>query len=185
MVKSNITGAIGIRQSATSEAEGSFAESNTVECVNGTAFDLIEGRNNRDVLNPSVFNKEISRSGNVYNEFSVNLTSTSGVVCSLADINTDTSNYSGTLHITAKPTDSGSTETSSYFLNVVKKASGPDGELAVISELGLITGGGTSHPSFTWTIDASNNLIATVIASTEPNRTWFFWISSQGDLRTD
>jgi len=183
IVKSGRTGAIGIYMSAAAESRGSRAENNIADIPNGQAFDLKNGTGNIDLNTDAVINKLSSRAAQTSKYFAVNLLTTTNDVCGLNDLSLGSSNYSGMMHITAKAVNAGNTETSSYFLNVVKKASAPAGELALINSLGLITGGGTTHPSFTFTI-ASNRLIATPIGSTTQNRTWYFWITTIGDLVT-
>ena len=50
-----------------------------------------------------------------------------------------------------------------------------------IAKNGLTTGGGGSHPSFTWTLDTSNNeLEASPVGSTSGN--FYFYIGQLGSL---
>lgn len=179
--KSAYSGAVGLQFSASAESLGTVATNFKSICANGTDYSatrLIDCRSSNQQIN----SRFIDRAGNGFCRYAVNLTTTSGAVCELTDKNGDSNNFSGLLHITAKNTDAGNTETTSYVLNVVKRANGLSGTLDTVSSVGLTTGGGASHPSFTWTIDASNNLIATVVGSTNANKTWYFYISSIGDV---
>jgi hypothetical protein len=91
-------------------------------------------------------------------------------------------NFSGVLFITVKQVDANASETAHYILQVAKGATSLAPQLVTVSAVGLLTGAGGTFPSFTWSIDASSQLKATPIGSTNPNATWNFFTSTLGDL---
>jgi hypothetical protein len=103
-------------------------------------------------------------------------------VIDLASIFGSSNNYSGVLNILATngvPT-SGSAYNSASYVLLVTKSTGGSG-VVEIAKNGLITGSGASHPSFTWTLDTTNNeLEATPIGSTSGN--FYFYIGQLGTL---
>jgi len=103
-------------------------------------------------------------------------------VVDLSSVFGSSNNYSGILNILASngvPT-SGSAYNSASYVLLVTKSTGGSG-VVEIAKNGLITGGGGSHPSFTWTLDeSSNELKATPIGSTSGN--FYFYIGQLGTL---
>ena len=103
-------------------------------------------------------------------------------VVDLASIFGSSNNYSGILNILATngvPT-SGSAYNSAAYVLLVTKSTGGSG-IVEIAKNGLTTGGGGSHPSFTWTLDTSNNeLEASPVGSTSGN--FYFYIGQLGSL---
>lgn len=182
-IESEITGATGIIQTLEAESSGSISKYNDANVPNGTSYNLLRGIDNLDQNNELTGSVPIPKIASFKRKISRNLASTSNVVATLSNALEGSGTFSGTLNITAKALDVENTETATYLLHVVKQASASNGALAVVSQLGLVAGGGSTHPSFTWSIDSSNNLIATEIASTDPNRTWYFYVESQGDLK--
>jgi hypothetical protein len=82
----------------------------------------------------------------------------------------------------ARNVNAGDSEVGSYLLHCAKGAELINPTLQTISALGLVMGEAASHPSFTWSIDTLNRLIATPIDLTEPNKTWYFWLEANGEL---
>tara|TARA_B110000046_G_scaffold69542_1_gene77571 strand:+ start:201 stop:1622 length:1422 start_codon:yes stop_codon:yes gene_type:complete len=103
-------------------------------------------------------------------------------VIDLSSIFGSSNNYSGILNILATngvPT-SGSPYNSAAYVLLVTKSTGGSG-IVEIAKNGLTTGGGGSHPSFTWTLDTTNNeLEATPVGSTSGN--FYFYIGQLGSL---
>ena len=103
-------------------------------------------------------------------------------VVDLANVFGSSNNYSGILNILATngvPT-SGSAYNSAAYVLLVTKSTGGSG-IVEIAKNGLTTGGGGSHPSFTWTLDSTNNeLEASPVGSTSGN--FYFYIGQLGSL---
>ena len=91
-------------------------------------------------------------------------------------------NYSGILHVVASnssPVSLSAANTSAYVLLVTKSTGGSG--VVEIAKNGLTTGGSANHPSFTWTLDTTNNqLEATPVGSTSGN--FYFYIGQFGAI---
>ena len=103
-------------------------------------------------------------------------------VVDLANVFGSSENYSGILNILATngvPTSGTQYNSAAYVLLVTKSAG--SATIVEIAKNGLTTGGGGSHPSFTWTLDSTNNeLEASPVGSTSGN--FYFYIGQLGSL---
>lgn len=103
-------------------------------------------------------------------------------VVDLANVFGSSNNYSGILNILATngvPTSGSAYNSAAYVLLVTKSAG--SATIVEIAKNGLTTGGGGSHPSFTWTLDSTNNeLEASPVGSTSGN--FYFYIGQLGSL---
>ncbi len=182
--KSSVTGVIGISISAESEvSKGARARYNTVNVLNGTPFDFVTGVGNRDENSSIRRDYNSKRVDTSTQTISKNLTTTSNVVGTCLSQDGTATNYSGVLFITVKQVDAGASETAHYILQVAKGATSLAPQLVQVSAAGLLTGAGATFPSFTWSINNSNQVIATPIGSANPNATWNFFTHTIGDLR--
>lgn len=113
---------------------------------------------------------------------SVSVTAANTPVIDLASVFESLNAYSGVLHITAQngtPASTAARNTTGYVLLVTKGTAGSG--VVEIAKNGLTTGGSGSHPSFTWTLDTTNNqLEASPIGST--SGTFFFYVTHLGAL---
>lgn len=87
--------------------------------------------------------------------------------------------YGGTINITVKNSGSSNANTSNYLLMVNKATSIASPQIDTISTLGLVTGGGANHPSFTFSV-VGNRLLAKPVGST--SGTFYFFAKSDGNL---
>lgn len=112
----------------------------------------------------------------------VSITTANTPVLNLASVFGTTLNYSGILHVVATNAESDAPtpmNLTAYVLLVTKSTAGSS--VVQIAANGLTTGGSATQPSFTWTIDETNNqLEATPISST--SGTFFFNIGQVGAL---
>lgn len=182
--KSGVAGAVGISISADSEgSKGARARYNTVNVPNGIPFDFLIGTGNTDENSTMKRDYASKRIDNAAQTISKNLETTGNVVGTCVSQDGTATNFSGVLFITVKQVDANASETAHYILQVVKGATTIAPQLVQVSAAGLLSGGGPTFPSFTWSIDNSNQLKATPIGSTNPNATWNFFTSTLGDLR--
>jgi len=103
-------------------------------------------------------------------------------IIELSSIFGSSNNYTGILHVLASNGTStgGSAYNSAAYVLLVTKSTGGS-SVVEIAKNGLTTGGSTNHPSFTWTLDLTNNdLEATPIGSTSGN--FYFYIGQLGAL---
>jgi len=112
----------------------------------------------------------------------VNIATANTPILSLADVFQRTDTYSGLLHIIAtfgEYSDAIGKNSASYLIHVLK---GNGVAAAVeVSKAGLTTGGSSSHPSFTWSLDdTSNQLEASPVGSTSND--FSFYITQVGGL---
>lgn len=110
-------------------------------------------------------------------------------VVELASIFGSLKNYSGILHVVAtngefNPTNPQAAVNTAAYVLLVTRYPTDQGSVVEIAKNGLITGatsGTTNHPSFTWTLDVTNNhLEASPIGFTSGN--FYFYISQLGAL---
>ena len=103
-------------------------------------------------------------------------------VVDLANVFGSSNNYSGILNILAThgiPTSGSQYNSAAYVLLVTKSAG--SATIVEIAKNGLTTGGNANHPSFTWTLDSTNNeLEASPVGSTSGN--FYFYIGQIGSL---
>ena len=93
------------------------------------------------------------------------------------------SDFSGMLTVTASNSTfgtQGATGSATYILLISKSLAG--NQVVEIAKAGLVTGASASHPSFTFTIDASGDLNATAISATA-GTFWFAIEKNSGSLR--
>lgn len=107
-------------------------------------------------------------------------------VAALADANGDQTatygGYSGLVLVHARHNTSSNSNIASYLLWVHKNGHSAAGTVTTLAATGLTSGAGTSFPSFTWGIDATNHrLQASVIATT--TGTFYFSFSAMGNIR--
>lgn len=180
---SGVDGASGISISTDSEgSKGARARYNTVNVPLGTSYDFITGVGNRDENSTARRDYSSKRINTASQTISKNLTTTGNVVGTCVSQDGTATNFSGVLFITVKQVDANASETAHYILQVAKGATSLAPQLVTVSAVGLLTGAGGTFPSFTWSIDASSQLKATPIGSTNPNATWNFFTSTLGDL---
>lgn len=121
----------------------------------------------------------------VSNRFNnISVTGPNTIICSLRNIFGTVGQYSGIMHIQAtnnNPNIDGPANTSGYALLITKSTAGSS--VLLLGSNGLVSGGGASHPSFTFSIDVTNNkLLATPIGDT--SGIFSFYISSIGMINT-
>lgn len=106
-------------------------------------------------------------------------------ICQLYDL-FGTPTYSGEITISAaavpfsRDVSFGGTNTAFYKLRVTNPYPGATIVCSLEFSAGLTTGGGTSWPSFTWTINSSGQLCATRVGSTSGS--FYFMIQSYGNV---
>jgi hypothetical protein len=182
-VKSGVANVLGISISADSEgSKGARARYNTVNVPNGIPFDFVIGVGNHDENSTMKRDYSSKRIDSAAQTISKNLTTSGNVVGTCVSQDGTATNFSGVLFITVKQVDANASETAHYILQVAKGATTLAPQLVQVSAAGLLTGGGPTFPSFTWSIDNSNQLKATPIGSTNPDATWNFFTSTLGDL---
>jgi hypothetical protein len=104
--------------------------------------------------------------------FFKSITAASTPICNLGSDNGDTAQYDGVVVLTARNTDSLSGNTATYYLAIGKHIVGS--KVDVLWSSGLTSGGSANHPSFTFTLDTTNNqLLATPVGST--SGTFYFY----------
>lgn len=102
-----------------------------------------------------------------------------GNVASLMDTAGGTTSYSGEVLVVARRDDTSGASTAVYKLLVGKHAASSG--VTVIASNGLTAGSGATWPSFTWTVDTTNNkLVATPVGST--TGAFLFYLSAEGDI---
>ena len=110
------------------------------------------------------------------------VTSANTPIVDLASVFGSVNNYSGILNILAShgaPT-SGTLYNSAAYVLLVTRTAGSS-TVVEIAKNGLTTGGGASHPSFTWAINnGTNKLEASPVNSTSGN--FYFYIGQLGSL---
>jgi hypothetical protein len=115
-------------------------------------------------------------------ENSVSITAANTAVLDLKSVFENTNVYSGVLHVIATNgtyTSESATNTTAYVLLVTKSTAGTG--VVEIAKNGLLTGNAASWPSFTWTLDTTNNqLEASPIGST--SGTFFFYVTQIGGM---
>ena len=179
---SKVATSSGLYISATSDAVGSRAIGFVVDTPNATTpINIVKGSNNIDVNSRDVKTYLLNRMGS--QQTYKTISTSPGAICKLFSIAGSTTVYAGQLYVVAKTYDIDSTETAAYWLDVIKPATVSAAVVSVVKQSGLTDGGGASFPSFTFSIDGSNNLLATTVGISSPNRTWSFYINSIGDLK--
>ena len=112
----------------------------------------------------------------------VSVTAANTPIINLKSVFQATNFYSGVLHVIATNAtyaQSLPTNLTAYVLLVTKSSSGSG--VVEIAKNGLTTGGSGNHPSFTWSIDTTNNqLEASPIGST--SGTFYFYVTQLGGL---
>lgn len=177
---------VGLSIEPEAEALGSYHEGNVYDMPYGIPYYYAKGRNNKVIGRESITDIDDDHSCNHYNKFIFNPNLDSNIVCHL--INTrgiSGTPYSGLVNITAKYADANNTETATYLLHVGKGATSLAAQLTTLNQLGLVSGYGVTHPSFTFTINPDNQLVATPVGSTDPNHDWVLWINTTGDIVTE
>ncbi len=110
------------------------------------------------------------------------VTSANTPIVDLASVFGSVNNYSGILNILASngvPT-SGTLYNSAAYVLLVTRTAGSS-TVVEIAKNGLTTGGGASHPSFTWAINnGTNKLEASPVSNTSGN--FYFYIGQLGSL---
>lgn len=97
----------------------------------------------------------------------------------LYDAGLGNTTFGGTLNITAKNSSFSNANTSTYILIVNKASTSLAGKCDTIRQEGLLTGTGSSHPSFTFTV-SGNRLMAKPVGLTRG--TFYFYVMGEGDL---
>lgn len=106
------------------------------------------------------------------------VTSSGTKVCSLRSSNGTNGLISGMIFVTAKNADADvGTNDASYILHVSKSSAGQ--EVTQISSLGLDGGNSSNWPSFSWSMAASGDLLASPVGNT--SGTFHFYISTVGN----
>ncbi len=178
---SELGGITGLQLGSSATLRNSRIINSIADCPNGTGLNLgaFDG-NNRDLNVVALRNRKITR----VNEQSlfksvvgapnpvVGLTSQSGAV----------STYAGQLYVLARNSTTESANVAAYWLDIMLQTTGGVPVVAVVHSSGLTGGTGASSPSFTFSIDGSNNLVATPVGSTSTTATWNFYINAVGDL---
>jgi hypothetical protein len=102
-------------------------------------------------------------------------------ICALKSPQNQVASYGGEILIHARNNtpNSATSNTATYKL-IVNRGTGGSA-IATVSQLGLISGSGASHPSFTWT-HVGNELIATPIGST--SGIFYFEVLTSGFVKT-
>ena len=112
----------------------------------------------------------------------LSVTGTNTVLLNLTSLFRGTAQYSGLLHIVAgndRYSADSATNVAAYLVMVTKSTGGS--AATVVSSNGLTAGGSASHPSFTFTLDTTNNeLEVSPVAST--SGTFYFYITNLGGL---
>lgn len=110
------------------------------------------------------------------------VTGANTVLLNLASVFGSTAQYSGLLHIVAgnaRYSTDAATNVAAYLVMVTKSTGGS--AATVVSSNGLTAGGSASHPSFTFTLDTTNNeLEVSPVAST--SGTFYFYITKLGGI---
>jgi len=107
-------------------------------------------------------------------KFFKNITAPNTPICTLGSDNGDTTQYDGQAIVRASNTDSLTGNTASYILHIGKHI--VNSHVNKISDGGLVSGGSANHPSFTFSIDTTNNqLLATPVGST--SGTFYFYVT--------
>lgn len=90
--------------------------------------------------------------------------------------------YAGEITVVARNSDPSSTDARSatYKLLINKSSVGPARTVQVVSSAGETTGASTGSPSFTWSIDASEQLVATPVGSTAAS--FWFELTTSGQV---
>lgn len=113
---------------------------------------------------------------------SLSITGANTPVISLSSLFGSTVQYSGLLHVIAGNgvySTTSVTNMAAYVLLVTESSGGSS--VVEIAKNGLTAGAAANHPSFTWTIDTTNNdLEATPVASTTGS--FFFYITKIGGI---
>lgn len=110
----------------------------------------------------------------------VSVTSANTKVCNMTSVFSNPLQYSGLLHVIAGNTSysSGAAANMAAYVLLVTKSAGVSAA-TLVSSNGLTAGDDTSHPSFTWALDAATNeLRASPVGST--SGTFSFYISAAG-----
>jgi len=104
--------------------------------------------------------------------FFKSITTVDTPICSLGSDNGDTVQYDGVVVLTARNTDSLSGNTATYYLAIGKHI--VNSKVDVLWSSGLTTGGSANHPSFTFSLDTTNNqLLASPVSNT--SGTFYFY----------
>lgn len=115
-------------------------------------------------------------------ENAVSITAANTAVLDLKSVFENTNIYSGVLHVIASNgtyAQQSALNTAAYVLLVTKSTGGSG--VVEIAKNGLTTGGAANHPSFTWSLDTTNNqLEASPVGST--TGTFFFYVSQIGGM---
>ncbi|AMB18668.1 hypothetical protein BH780_gp085 [Bacillus phage Eldridge] len=107
-------------------------------------------------------------------KFFKSITAANTPICTLGSDNGDTAQYDGQAIVRASNTDSLTGNTASYILHIGKHII--NSHVNKISEGGLTAGSSANHPSFTFSIDTTNNqLLATPVGST--SGTFYFYVT--------
>lgn len=112
----------------------------------------------------------------------ISVTAINTPICDLISIFQDTQQYSGVLHIWAgnEAPQNGLLFNGAAYVLLVTKSTGGSG-VVEIAKNGLTAGGSVAHPSFTWSLDTTNNkLLASPVGST--SGTFYFQITEIGAL---
>lgn len=156
----------------------------------GTASVVSSGATNHDIIiNNSNFANNISAGAvtsdkiRIKRKSAISVTAANTPIASLSHLLGTTNQYSGLIHIIASNSDSsGSTTNTAGYVLLVTKSTGGSG-VNLISSNGLTAGAGASHPSFTFTLDTTNNdLEASPVASTTGS--FYFIITSIGAINS-
>lgn len=113
--------------------------------------------------------------------FGKSITAANTPLLTLTDLIGNTTHYSGLLMVTARSTKwpDNLGQSASYVLHVCKGPTGP--AVNVVNSAGATAGGAANHPSFTWTLDTTNNeLEVSPVSLTSGN--FFFNVVPVGDI---
>ena len=115
-------------------------------------------------------------------ENAISITAANTAVLDLKSVFENTNVYSGVLHVIASNgtyAQQSALNTAAYVLLVTKSTAGSG--VVEIAKNGLTAGSGASWPSFTWSLDTTNNqLEASPVGST--TGTFFFYVSQIGGM---
>ncbi|KQV33152.1 hypothetical protein ASE37_19005 [Rhizobium sp. Root268] len=183
-LRSAVSGAKGIVFTAAAENLGSIARLNKALCPNtsGSPFTVVKGLQNIDLNDfGTIVDDYIAR--RLQSGYSVKtLAGASVTLGSLKNQASNTTTYMGKITVLSRQSDLNSANNARYELAISKPNSGATPTVAVLNSQGLTAGGGTSHPSFTFSI-VGDDLVATPVASTSTSLTFMHFIETHGDLR--
>jgi hypothetical protein len=178
-------GTHGIYIDASASASGNEIRNLEVDVPNGVVTNLLTGLHNiKDANSNKVISYSKVRLGQMSNKISVTGDGTKYTLGTLYNASgAGQLTYSGKIIIVAKNVDYDNANVAMYEAAIVKAYSGATTTLTLLSSAGLVSGVGSSFPSFTFSV-TGNSLIATPIASTSTSGTFVFEFEISGNLST-